>query len=307
MDTLLTDVREGSRRAVSRALSRLENGDAELTAAALRLSRSSAWVLGITGAPGVGKSSTIRRLIELGRRAQRRIAILAFDPTSINSGGALLGDRLRMAEVLDAEASVYMRSMATRLHLGGLSRSCPAAVNILASAGFDMIIVETVGVGQSEVDVMRLADTVLVIVGPNSGDWVQAAKGGVMEIGDVVGISKSDLDGAADTFRDVRAIIGHRPGSEAIIPVVPFSAHQKNGLDQLWQELLACAKAGSQVTDGSAMRTLVHSTIDAVLDGLTDSAMTELMASTSSSELLWHLADLVTAERPPLDERNEGA
>src|SRR3546814_230098 len=157
--------------------------------------------IGITGAPGVGKSTSTNALVTELRKAGKRVGVLAVDPSSPFSGGALLGDRVRMGDhALDKD--VYIRSMASRGHLGGLSWSTPQAMRVLDAAGCDVVLVETVGVGQSEVEIAGLADTTIVLLAPGMGDGIQAAKAGILEVGDVYVVNKADRDGASSVRRD---------------------------------------------------------------------------------------------------------
>ena len=165
-----------------------------------------AHIVGITGSPGVGKSTSTAALVTALRAEGRRVGVLAVDPTSPFSGGALLGDRVRMQDhALDD--GVYIRSMASRGHLGGLSATAPQALRVLDAAGCDVVLVETVGVGQSEVEIAGLADTTLVLLAPGMGDGIQAAKAGILEIGDVFVVNKADRDGAQSTRRELRSVI----------------------------------------------------------------------------------------------------
>ena len=195
----------GQQRAVAQLISRVESGSPDLPeiAALLAPHTGRAQVVGLTGSPGVGKSTTTSALVTAFRRAGKRVGVLAIDPSSPFSGGALLGDRVRMGDhALDD--GVFIRSMATRGHLGGLAWATPQALRVLDAAGCDVVLVETVGVGQSEVDVVSLADTTLVLLAPGMGDGVQAAKAGILEIADVFVVNKADRDGAAQTVRDLR-------------------------------------------------------------------------------------------------------
>lgn len=198
----------GDRRAVARAISRVEHAEAGsaglLAAIAPHLGR--AHVVGITGAPGAGKSSLVHALLGEMLARGRRIGVVAVDPSSPISGGAVLGDRVRMSKN-GAHADVFIRSVATRGHLGGLSRTTNEIVDVLDAAGFDTIIIETVGAGQSEVDIMNVADTRVVVCPPGLGDSVQAIKAGILEIADVLVVTKSDLPGAEATMRDLKDML----------------------------------------------------------------------------------------------------
>ncbi|RYZ26949.1 MAG: methylmalonyl Co-A mutase-associated GTPase MeaB, partial [Propionibacteriaceae bacterium] len=165
-----------------------------------------AHVVGLTGSPGVGKSTTTSALVTELRARGRRVGVLAVDPTSPFSGGALLGDRIRMQDHA-TDPDVYIRSMASRGHLGGLSWATPHAIRVLDAAGCDVIVLETVGVGQSEVEVAGLADTTVVLLAPGMGDGIQAAKAGILEIGDIFCINKADRDGASTTRRELRTML----------------------------------------------------------------------------------------------------
>ena len=165
-----------------------------------------AQVIGLTGAPGVGKSTSTTALVRAFRERGLRVGVLAVDPSSPFSGGALLGDRIRMSEHA-TDPGVFIRSMASRGHLGGLSWATPQAIRVLDGAGCDVVVVETVGVGQSEVEVAALADTTVVLLAPGMGDGIQAAKAGILEVGDVFVVNKADRDGADATVRDLRHMI----------------------------------------------------------------------------------------------------
>ncbi|HCS48145.1 MAG TPA: methylmalonyl Co-A mutase-associated GTPase MeaB [Candidatus Aminicenantes bacterium] len=208
MRDLIKEIRRGNARAIAKAISLVEND----SAAAQRLMRQVfAWrkdavVLGITGAPGTGKSTLVDQLIGRLRAAGRKIGIVAVDPSSPFSGGAILGDRIRMMRH-SVDADVFIRSMATRGHLGGLAKATGEAIAILEAAGKDYILVETVGVGQDEVEVVKLADVVLVVLTPDAGDEIQAFKAGIMEIADIFVINKADHPGADKMERQLRAML----------------------------------------------------------------------------------------------------
>jgi len=210
--TLIDDLLAGSRRALARLLTQIENqqAGAHETLAALYPHTGHAWIIGVTGAPGTGKSSLVNNLTLAYRQRGHSVAILAVDPTSPFTGGAILGDRIRMA-ALSGDKDVFIRSMATRGSLGGLARAARDAVRAMDAAGFDVILVETVGAGQSEVDIVRTAHTTLVIEAPGLGDDVQAIKAGILEIADVLVVNKADRPGAVNTVRALRAMLelGH--------------------------------------------------------------------------------------------------
>src|SRR5919106_851360 len=205
---LVDRARAGSPRAVARLISLVEDASPRLreVMAALTPHSGHAAVIGITGSPGVGKSTVTSALVSALRTSGSRVGVLAVDPTSPFSGGALLGDRIRMQEHA-TDSGVYIRSMATRGHLGGLAWATPQALRVLDAAGCDVVLVETVGVGQSEVEVVSLADTTVVLIAPGMGDGIQAAKAGILEIADVFVVNKADRDGAAQTVRDLRQML----------------------------------------------------------------------------------------------------
>lgn len=191
-------------------------------------------VIGITGPPGAGKSTSTARLVEALRSRGQRVAVLAVDPSSPFSGGALLGDRIRMAH-LSTDADVFIRSMAARGHLGGLALATSRVIRLLGSLGFDWILLETVGVGQSEIDVATASDTTVVLVAPGMGDGVQAAKAGILEVADVLVVNKADRPGAEDVVRDLRATaaLGSRGDAAWQPPVLSTVATTGAGMDEV--------------------------------------------------------------------------
>src|SRR5215207_8311149 len=205
--TLVERAREGDARSVARLISLVEDASPRLreVAAALAPYAGRARVIGLTGSPGVGKSTSTSMLVRALRERGSRVGVLAVDPSSPFSGGALLGDRVRMQDHA-TDGGVFIRSMASRGHLGGLAWATPQAVRVLDAAGCDVVLVETVGVGQAEVQVASTADTTLVLLAPGMGDSIQAAKAGILEVADVLVVNKADRDGADQTVRDLRSM-----------------------------------------------------------------------------------------------------
>jgi LAO/AO transport system kinase len=235
IEDLVVSAQHHEARAIARLISLVEDGAPELREA-LRLlssSKSHAHIVGITGAPGVGKSTTTSSLITQYRRRGLRVAVLAIDPSSPFSGGAVLGDRIRMQEhALDE--GVFIRSMASRGQLGGLSAAAPQGVRVLAASGFDVVFIETVGVGQSEVEIAGHADTTVVLLAPGMGDGVQAAKAGLLEIGDFYVINKADRDGAKSTARDLRnSLAMSHPADGRERQIILTSADRGEGIDEV--------------------------------------------------------------------------
>ena len=237
---LIAATRQGDRAALARLLSLVERGGepARAVGRVLHGSAGDAYTVGITGAPGAGKSTLTSALIDLLRRRGERVAVLAIDPSSPFTGGAILGDRVRMG-VHTLDDGVFIRSMATRGHLGGLAVAAPEAVRVLTAAGYPWVVLETVGVGQVEVDVVSQADTTVVVVNPGWGDTVQANKAGLMEIADVFVVNKADRPGAAETARDLDRMLdmvaadGWRP------PVVAATATAGEGVADVWRAVAA--------------------------------------------------------------------
>ncbi|QES43888.1 methylmalonyl Co-A mutase-associated GTPase MeaB [Streptomyces venezuelae] len=239
--SLVAQAREGRPRAVARLISLVEGASPQLreVMAALAPLAGHAYVVGLTGSPGVGKSTSTSALVSAYRRTGKRVGVLAVDPSSPFSGGALLGDRVRMSDHA-SDPGVYIRSMATRGHLGGLAWAAPQAIRVLDAAGCDVILVETVGVGQSEVEIASQADTSVVLLAPGMGDGIQAAKAGILEIGDVYVVNKADRDGADATARELNHMLGlgeSRGPGDWRPPIVKTVAARGEGVDEVVEAL----------------------------------------------------------------------
>jgi LAO/AO transport system kinase len=257
IDELVAAARDGSPRALARLISLVENGSPRLREVMRLIAplAGRARVIGLTGAPGVGKSTITGALVRAYRGEGLRVGVLAVDPTSPFTGGALLGDRVRMQDHA-TDAGVFIRSMASRGHLGGLSWAAPQALRILDAAGLDVIMVETVGVGQAEVAIASLADSTLVIVAPGMGDSVQASKAGILEIADIFVVNKGDRPGAQEAIRDLRTMVAMASYGEGgwKPPIVETSAASGQGIDDLVTRLDAHASWLAESGEGERRR-----------------------------------------------------
>ena len=238
---LVARARKGEARAVARLISLVEDAAPQLreAMAALAPYAGEAYVVGLTGSPGVGKSTSTSSLVSAYRQSGARVGVLAVDPSSPFTGGALLGDRIRMQEHA-TDPDVFIRSMASRGHLGGLAWATPQALRVLDAAGCDVILVETVGVGQSEVEVAGLADTTVVLLAPGMGDAIQAAKAGILEIGDVYVVNKADREGADATVRELNHMLAlgeRRQPGDWRPPIVKTVASRGEGVDEVMEAL----------------------------------------------------------------------
>ena len=232
IEELVAAARSGSTRAAGRLLSLVESDRRDEVLALI--GPGEVRVIGITGPPGAGKSTTIAVLVTAYRAQGKRVAVLAVDPSSPYSGGALLGDRIRMAAHIN-DTDVLIRSVATRGHLGGLAQGVPAAVSVLAALAYDVVLIETVGVGQSEIEIAAVADPAVVVLNPGAGDAIQAAKAGLLEVADIVAINKADRDGADQTVRDLHA--------ETDAPILKIVASKNEGIAELVEAIDAHLRA----------------------------------------------------------------
>ncbi len=295
--SLINRITAGDLRAVARAISQVEDGSEN--AAALmkgifpRTGR--ALVIGITGAPGAGKSSLVDKLALLYRQDGHRIGIVAVDPSSPFSGGAILGDRIRM-QTLGLDSGVFIRSMATRGNLGGLARATVDAVSILDAAGYSKIIIETVGVGQDEVEVIKAADVSVVVLVPGMGDDIQTIKAGIMEIGDIFVINKADREGVYSTEKELEALLSLSDRDDAWQPpIIRTVATENKGIDSLVSAIERYRETHLETNLVSQRRRAIARW--RILELLRDRLVSQTLASNSASEQLDRLAEEVAGRR----------
>jgi LAO/AO transport system kinase len=239
LENLVGGVREGDRRALARAITLVENADplAYDLIRELYPETGGAYAIGVTGPPGVGKSTLISALVRLVRDEERSVGVISVDPSSPFTKGALLGDRIRLSDhFLDPE--VFIRSMGTRGHLGGVAEATLQAALVLDAAGKELVFLETVGAGQSEVEVITIADTVLLVLMPGSGDSIQALKAGIMEIPDVIAVNKRDHPAAKTMLNEVRSILALDTEREWKPPIVLTEAVRGEGVAELWEQIV---------------------------------------------------------------------
>lgn len=295
--SLIERVTSGEAAAVARAISKIEDGAgdaADLMKEVYRLSRGGL-VIGITGAPGAGKSSLVDKLALLYRQRRERVGIVAVDPSSPFSGGAILGDRIRM-QTLGLDEGVFIRSMATRGNLGGLARATVDAVAILDAAGYQKIIVETVGVGQDEVEIVKAADVSVVVLVPGMGDDIQAIKAGIMEIGDIFVINKADREGVYATEKELQSLLSLAVRDDGWNPpIVKTVATENKGLEELAGAIEEfCEQQRGTETTGERRRAIARWRI---VELLRERLLATVLNSNSEALLLERLSDEVATKR----------
>jgi len=294
---LIEKVLAGQPRAVARAISRIENQSTEAAAImkAVFPRAGRATVIGITGAPGAGKSSLVDKLALSYKENGEKVGIVCIDPSSPFSGGAILGDRIRMS-ALGTQPNIFIRSMATRGNLGGLSRATVDAVTILDAAGFDKVIVETVGVGQDEVEIVKTADVSVVVLVPGMGDDIQAIKAGIMEIGDVFVINKADREGVLRTQKELEALLSlaHRPDMWNP-PIIKTIATESQGIQDLATAIDAYYSFQNEADSGRERRRAIARW--RLLELLQERLLSDLLRQNGTSEKLERLAVEVAEKR----------
>ena len=284
---LINQALEGDRRAIGRAISALENsGEAAYAIRKAVASRQGkAHVIGVTGPPGGGKSTLVSAMIRSLRERGLTVAVVAVDPSSPFTGGAVLGDRIRMGE-RQSDEGVFIRSLASRGHLGGLATAAADVIDLFDAAGFNVVIVETVGAGQSEVEITRYADTKIVVCPPGLGDDVQAIKAGILEIADVFVVTKADLPDSRKTESDLRAMLALRKDKSALPPVLKVVATNGDGVDELVQVLCELDERGVRHRAGSAIETHQQLSRFIASDNVAQMLGIELVAASKGSTTL---------------------
>ena len=297
--SLVDRIAAGETNAVARAISKVEDGAADVAELMKQLfpRTGRALIVGITGAPGAGKSTLVDKLAAFYRKQGERVGIIAVDPTSPFTGGAILGDRIRM-QTLALDKGVFIRSMATRGNLGGLARATVEAVAILDAAGFEKIIVETVGVGQDEIEIAKAADVCVVVLVPGMGDDVQTMKAGIMEIGDVLVINKADREGVLRTEKELEALLTFATRTdEWQPPIVKTVAIESKGIEDLAGAIDRCHKFEKSSSSNERRQAIARWRI---LELLRERLVSEALKEDSVSERLDRLAtEVATKQRDP--------
>jgi LAO/AO transport system kinase len=297
--SLVDRVAAGETNAVARAISKVEDGASDVAELMKQLfpRTGRALIIGITGAPGAGKSTLVDKLAAFYRSQGDRVGIIAVDPTSPFTGGAILGDRIRM-QTLSLDKGVFIRSMATRGNLGGLARATVEAVAILDAAGFEKIIVETVGVGQDEIEIAKAADVCVVVLVPGMGDDVQTMKAGIMEIGDVLVINKADREGVLRTEKELEALLTFATRTDDWQPsIVKTVAIESKGIEDLAAAIDRCREFGKGPSSNERRQAIARWRI---LELLRERLVSEALKADSASERLDTLAaEVATKQRDP--------
>jgi LAO/AO transport system kinase len=302
---LIDRVAAGEPNAVARAISKVEDGSADSSELMKQIfpRTGRALIIGITGAPGAGKSSLVDKLAAFYRKRGDSVGIIAVDPSSPFSGGAILGDRIRM-QALSLDKGVFIRSMATRGNLGGLARSTVEAVAILDAAGFEKIIVETVGVGQDEIEIAKTADVCVVVLVPGMGDDVQTMKAGIMEIGDVLVINKADREGVLRTEKELESLLSFAAHSEWQPPIVKTVAIENKGIEDLAAAIQRCREFQKTAPASTARRQSIARW--RILELLRERLVTQTLAGNCVAEKLDRLAaEVASKKRDPYSAVDE--
>lgn len=312
MQNLIERLLSGDRRALARMVTLIENETPQARQHLSELHRSAgrAHIVGVTGAPGAGKSTLVTRLVRELRRRERKVGVVAVDPTSPFTGGAILGDRIRMME-LAGDPNVFIRSMASRGNLGGLAASTRDVVRAMDAAGYDPIIIETVGTGQAEVEVMRTAQTVVVVSAPGMGDEVQAIKAGILEIADIFAVSKADKPGADQTVAELAMLLSLDPQRRMHdksqpywrIPVLKTAAIKDQGIPQVVDVI---EQHREYLTESGMLENRAQRQVRSEVQALVLHAVVNALKATTTEEEWQKLVEDVThRERDPYSVANE--
>lgn len=293
VEALIQRALTGERRAIARLISLVEDGSTDLGTVMRELypRTGNAYTIGITGAPGAGKSTLTEQIVARARREGHKVGVLAIDPSSPFSGGALLGDRVRMQSHA-TDPDVFIRSMATRGHLGGISLATPEAVRVLDAVGYNIVVIETVGVGQAEVEITDACDTTLVVVNPGWGDAVQAAKAGLMEIADVFVVNKAERPGAKDAVRELKQMLD-MSDAEWKPEVVQTVATKGEGIDDLWA---AIEKHRAYQEDKGLLEARRHRRVEREIREIVAERLRQRVEA-EATDLLGELTEQVTARQ----------